>query len=359
MKKVIFAILAMALRMDLVYILGARDTVLALNENSLLRYPWTLNDAISTQRLITQGWNGTFSHNTPKAQYAVDFGYPGDPQWAVMAASQGSATCTELDPTLGNYVTISHVLRSVYGNVTSVYAHLQTCEFTETITLWQGDWVGTAASTGISTANHLHFAEWNVHGNSVKFCISGKCDFEDSTNRGTLVTTDNARIGFDSAGNMFESIRNGYGANGTWETVGSTAAIGVLSSPCRVAVGGPTLPTPWVYGCSDGGYSGVVQTFYGPANKQRAIMYYDGNPTGFLLYRGILGAYTFIWNGFDWVHWMGYPIGNRVKTGVSPDTYRQDFQNGHIIYTPSACKADMYVAGQYKTTYTNLLAVCD
>ena len=88
-----------------------------------------------------------------------------------------------------------------------------------------------------------------------------------------------------------------------------------------------------------------VQTFYYSAyNDQRAIMIEGGATTAFVLYRGILAAYTDPYNGHDWVYWIGYPTSNRYSWN---GYLRQNFRYGYVLFDPIACVEFMYLGSSY------------
>ncbi len=92
-----------------------------------------------------------------------------------------------------------------------------------------------------------------------------------------------------------------------------------------------------------------MQTYLGPGERNRAIMHeYGYGSRG--VYRGALGAYTEIWNGQDWVYWIGYPTADRYYESLCA-CYIQNFRYGQIAYYPAACQEKMYQYGRYITSY--------
>lgn len=115
--------------------------------------PWK-DDA----HLITQGFNGSFSHNTPQSRYAVDIAMPEGT--AIYAARSGSVLSVKnsdhgrgTSPN-GNYVRILH-----RDGTSSAYLHLQngsiTVEQGQQVT--KGQRLANSGNTGRSTGPHLHF----------------------------------------------------------------------------------------------------------------------------------------------------------------------------------------------------------
>jgi hypothetical protein len=57
----------------------------------------------------------------------------------------------------------------------------------------------------------------------------------------------------------------------------------------------------------------------------------------------------------DFVHWIGFPTGNGFESTPSGGTYRQNFQNGYILYMPGICRTEVYLG----TTFTKAGVYCD
>jgi len=113
---------------------------------------------------ISQGFNGTISHNTPADAFAVDFALlMGTPVRAARAGivmeaidrfpDKGSARISDLDN--ANRVRILHEDGSM-----SVYGHLMQDSITVTPGQWvaQGLVIGQSGNSGYSHGPHLHFA---------------------------------------------------------------------------------------------------------------------------------------------------------------------------------------------------------
>ncbi|MBQ5491044.1 MAG: M23 family metallopeptidase [Treponema sp.] len=81
---------------------------------------------------------------------------------AVFACKSGTVLrILKNDPIYGNCITISHD-----GNLTSIYAHLDTVAVKKGDTVRAGDSIGTVGVTGATTGPHLHF-ELRQNGDSV------------------------------------------------------------------------------------------------------------------------------------------------------------------------------------------------
>jgi len=113
---------------------------------------------------ISQGFNGSISHNTPADAFAVDFALlMGTPVRAARAGivmeaidrfpDKGSSRLSDLDN--ANRVRILHEDGSM-----SVYGHLMQDSLTVTPGQWvaQGHVIGQSGNSGYSHGPHLHFA---------------------------------------------------------------------------------------------------------------------------------------------------------------------------------------------------------
>ena len=117
-----------------------------------------------THYTLDQGFDGSFSHNTPDSRYALDFGVPEGT--AVLAARAGIVMQVEDDfrangtdatrfGDRANYVRVLHDDGSM-----ALYAHLAPGSMLrqpgDHVTV--GQLVGTSGNTGFSTGPHLHFS---------------------------------------------------------------------------------------------------------------------------------------------------------------------------------------------------------
>lgn len=107
---------------------------------------------------ITQGFNGSFSHNTPQSRYAVDVAMPEGT--AIYAARNGTVLSVRngeqgrgTSPN-GNYLRILHS-----DGTSSAYLHLQngSISVTRGQHVEKGQRLANSGNTGRSTGPHLHF----------------------------------------------------------------------------------------------------------------------------------------------------------------------------------------------------------
>jgi murein DD-endopeptidase MepM/ murein hydrolase activator NlpD len=116
-----------------------------------------------TEFVVTQGYNGRFSHNDLQSQYAVDFGVPeGTPVVAARAGVvmevenefRGHGVDIEKFGDRANYVRILHADGSM-----AVYAHLspESSIVRPGDKVRAGEFLAKSGSTGFATGPHLHF----------------------------------------------------------------------------------------------------------------------------------------------------------------------------------------------------------
>lgn len=140
------------------YMLGDPKTV--PDSNFLYRAPF----AISKSHDITQAFNGSFSHNQPHSQFAVDIDMPvGTDIFAARAgivitmATQffGSGTDVAKFASRANNVMIFHDDGTI-----GVYAHLRwdSIRVRPGQRVKEGELIADSGDTGFSTGPHLHFA---------------------------------------------------------------------------------------------------------------------------------------------------------------------------------------------------------
>ena len=131
------------------------------------RLPWSNSDSY----LVTQGWDGTFSHFCPGYNcYAYDFGLPAGT--VVRASAEGTVVAAIGSHTTGgcspsfnpqtNYVRIAHF----DGSVTR-YLHLRDVSVAVDQQVAQGDVIGHSGATGYACGAHLHFQR-DLAGTSVE-----------------------------------------------------------------------------------------------------------------------------------------------------------------------------------------------
>lgn len=121
------------------------------------RLPWTAGESY----LVTQGWDGAFSHVCPGYNcYAYDFGLPAGTVLlaaadGVVEAAVGSYDTGGCSPTYNsqtNYVRIRHDDDSV-----TRYLHLRDVSVSVDQQVKQGDVIGHSGATGYACGDHLHF----------------------------------------------------------------------------------------------------------------------------------------------------------------------------------------------------------
>jgi len=138
------------------WIIGSKDSV--HDDTYIYRLPYQLGNS----HLVTQGYNGKFTH-FGQSQYAIDFAM--DIGTKLYAARSGVVVRTKSDSNRvgtteefakdGNFVTIEHDDRTF-----ATYYHLKQngvkVKVGERVS--QGTFIGYSGNTGYSTGPHLHFA---------------------------------------------------------------------------------------------------------------------------------------------------------------------------------------------------------
>ena len=113
--------------------------------------------------LITQAFNGQFSHNHPQSQYAVDIAMPEGSK--VRAARAGVVMDMANDfihggPDIDKFLSRANMIRIVHDDGTmAVYAHLrlESAQVAPGVRVETGQWIAESGNTGFSTGPHLHF----------------------------------------------------------------------------------------------------------------------------------------------------------------------------------------------------------
>ncbi len=78
------------------------------------------------------------------------------PETPVGAVAGGRVHATDIDPYLGSYVMIEHILPDTKEHVVSIYGHLASISVEEGQTVKPGSLIGYVGSTGRSSGPHLH-----------------------------------------------------------------------------------------------------------------------------------------------------------------------------------------------------------
>jgi len=117
----------------------------------------------SERYIVSQGFNGRFSHFSDYTRYAVDIAMPEGA--AIHSASDGVVMSIDEDFNNGgarrSLVDKANVLRIIHSDGSmAIYAHLQTDSVAVKIgqRIKRGQFIARAGSTGFSTGPHLHFA---------------------------------------------------------------------------------------------------------------------------------------------------------------------------------------------------------
>lgn len=231
-----------------------------------------------------------------------------------------------------------------------VYEHLSQALVTSGRVV-AGEPIAISGCTGNCSGAHLHFQRNDAVGfssNALSLArISGHGGSADPFDE-VGYDGDNAGIGYRSDGVVVAAMQDAYEAQGGFDRVGASADLGEAWSPCRAQ---GVTGTWWRYMCAPTDrFRGSVQTFLGPGERPRALMHAAGSSRAYLLHRGILAAYTELMGGLDWVSWIGYPTGNRARTPSG--LWRQEFQDGHVLFDEDVCRVSMYLRGTLMRTYT-------
>ncbi len=119
--------------------------------------PYRMPFAKGTTYRITQGPNGSYSHNDVYSRYGIDFGMPtGTP---VVAARGGTVVKSGWTNTGGgNFVFIKDA-----SGLCQSYFHLSGYQVSPGQTVVQGQRIATSGNTGNSTGPHLHFGLLNCN----------------------------------------------------------------------------------------------------------------------------------------------------------------------------------------------------
>jgi hypothetical protein len=136
---------------------------------------------------VTQGWDGSFSHNgTEYVRYAVDFALPSGS--SVVAAAPGTVHESYYSDSWGQTVVIKHP----WGECTR-YSHLTTRKVFEGQAVKQAQLVGISGATGNVSGAHLDFKAENCSNRfSVKMAfVEYSGSLYDTTVRGKTLTSRN------------------------------------------------------------------------------------------------------------------------------------------------------------------------
>ena len=283
---------------------------------------------------------------SPSASRAIDVAMNFEDVYAVspgtvtsFTTSGGKAgTYLQVKDADGSYITYEHLSKA----------------FVKSGSVVAGQPIAVSGCSGNCDVAHLHFQRQDgptFYANALSLTpISGHGGSGDPLTHSSY-TSDNAGIGYYGSGAFSTALKNAYKTGGGYGSIGVTADIGAAWTPCRYE---GVASTWWRFGCTPrSGISGYVQTFYGGANNlQRAIMLENGATTAFVLFRGILAAYTDPYNGHDWVYWLGYPTSNRYW---SNGWLRQNFRYGYMLFDPYGCVEWFYIG----STWTHDSHYCD
>lgn len=143
------------------WIIGSVDA--QHNDNYIYNLPYK----IGSKRRVSQGFNGTFTHNQVSSKYAVDFEMPEGTE--IRAARDGVVVLTENKyfksgvtsdfATKGNVVIVEHD-----DGTFAMYGHLYRYGIlvNEGQRVKKGNLIAYSGNTGMSTGPHLHFTVFKV-----------------------------------------------------------------------------------------------------------------------------------------------------------------------------------------------------
>lgn len=151
--------------------------------NTFYRFPFSGGTNSIPEWSLSQGNNGTFTHNGNQ-KYAFDF--VADPNTIIRAARGGRVVFVREDQTgnsfynpnctncWANAVVIRH-----QDKTETAYFHMPTngVLVDEDTNVNRGAWIGKVGNTGYSTGAHLHFQEQNSGGVTNQSCFEGGLPF--------------------------------------------------------------------------------------------------------------------------------------------------------------------------------------